>query len=150
MNFSKNKTLFKASFLALIFLINSPIHSETYHIDQSHSSIRFTIKHLAISNIYGIFKQFEGKFTWDPNDVGSSSLNFNIQATSLNSENKKRDKHLKSPDFFDINQFPSIKFESTRLEKKKHGFEAIGIIEMKGVKKEISLPVTLSEKISNK
>ena len=113
----------------------------TYTIDLSHSNVDFTIRHL-IANVRGSFGAFEGTIVMDP-DPAKSSVEFTIQAKSINTANEQRDGHLRSPDFFDVEKFPTITFKSTTVKKTgDKAYEVTGPLTMRGVSKVVTLPVS--------
>ena len=85
----------------------------TWVIDAAHTNIGFTARHLMVSKVRGNFGAFEGGFTIDAGNVGASSANLTIQAASINTNNADRDGHLTSPDFLDVENFPTLTFVST-------------------------------------
>ena len=114
----------------------------TWTIDPSHSSAGFTVRHMMVSNVKGSFGKMEGTITWDGKDVKTIQATATIDTTTITTNNEKRDAHLKSPDFFDVAQFPTITFKSTRVEPGAAGhFKLIGDLTMHGVTKEVTLDV---------
>ena len=112
----------------------------TYTIDPAHTSFAFAVKHMMISNVPGEFDKFSGQIVYSPTDLANSKANITIDVSSINTNIAKRDAHLKSPDFFDAAKFPTITFVSTK-------FTSTGItgnLTMKGVTKEVTIPVTIS------
>src|SRR5262245_55236495 len=83
-----------------------------YVVDAMHAGVNFKISHLGLSWIHGRFNDFSGSFTLDPDNPGSGSFNLSIKAESIDTNNSKRDAHLRSPDFFNVKQFPEITFKS--------------------------------------
>ena len=114
--------------------------ADTYTIDPAHTSFSFTVKHMMISNVPGEFDKFSGQIMYSPTDLANSSANVTIDVSSINTRIDKRDAHLKSPDFFDAAQFPTITFVSTKFTSTA----IIGNLTMKGVTKEVTIPVTIS------
>ena len=111
-------------------------------IDPAHSKVQFKVKHLMISNVTGSFKEFEGKATMVENDFASTVVSFSINAASIDTESPDRDGHLKSPDFFDVENFPKIEFEGKGLtQKDEDNYELKGNLTMKGISKPITLAV---------
>lgn len=109
-------------------------------IDASHSSINFTIKHLVISDAEGRFKKFDGTLEATKEDFDGSKVSFTTDVNSVNTDNDDRDKHLKSPDFFDAAKFPEIKFESKTFKKvADKTFKVTGDLTMHGVTKSVTL-----------
>lgn len=109
-----------------------------YTVDTTHSNVAFKVKHLMISNVKGEFNDFSGQFAYDEKTHQLLSLKGVIQATSLNTNNEKRDAHLQSKELFNTKRFPLIEFE---LDSVKHD-KAYGNIIIKGVKKHIALNFT--------
>jgi len=123
--------------------------STSYDIDVVHSTLGFTIKHLGISTTRGSFTNYAGSVEFDPNDYSSFKVGVDIQAASIDTNNETRDNHLKSADFFDVANHSQIKFVSNRLEKRGDGAVIIGDLTMKGITKNLTIPVTISGPISN-
>src|SRR4051794_20326151 len=86
-----------------------------YKIDPAHSSAQFTVRHMMITNVRGAFSGIQGSVIYDPGDLKSSSLNVTIDASTVSTLDAQRDAHLKSADFLDVAQYPSITFNSTRV-----------------------------------
>jgi len=114
--------------------------ADTYTIDPAHTSFGFTVKHMMISNVPGEFDKFDGQIIYSPTDLANSKANVSIDVSSINTRIDKRDAHLKSPDFFDAAKFPTITFVSTQFTPTS----IIGDLTMKGVTKQITIPVTIS------
>ncbi len=88
-----------------------------WQIDPAHSQIQFSARHMMISNVRGRFESFTGQVEFDEQDPIRSSVEVEIDATSINTREPQRDGHLKSPDFLDAERFPHLLFKSTRVEK---------------------------------
>jgi polyisoprenoid-binding protein YceI len=117
--------------------------AESYKIDPAHTSVGFTIAHLVISEVNGRFDDVTGTITADSNALVAASAT--IQVKSIDTAIKKRDDHLRSPDFFDAEKFPTITFESTKVEKN----QITGNFTMHGITKEIQFPVVLKGPIKD-
>jgi polyisoprenoid-binding protein YceI len=124
-------------------------HNVVYKVDNVHSSISFAVSHMVVSKTKGEFTDYSVTINEDPKDITKSSVTAVIKAASIDTRNKKRDDHLRSADFFDVEKFPEITFISKKIEKKGNGFVAYGTFTMHGVSKEIYLPFTISEKIED-
>jgi polyisoprenoid-binding protein YceI len=110
-------------------------------IDPSHSKVSFKVKHLMISNVLGSFREFEGQTSTTGNDFSTAVISFSLNAASVDTEAADRDTHLKSPDFFDVENYPKITFEGSGLKDLGDDmYELKGSLTIKGV----SRPVTLS------
>ena len=109
-------------------------------IDPAHSEITFKVKHLMISNVKGEFKTFQANI--DGEDFTKSTISANIDTTSIATNNNDRDTHLKSPDFFEVENYPEITFTSTSIKKVDDDeFKLVGDLTIKGTTKEITLDV---------
>ena len=112
-----------------------------YKVDSDHSGVSFTIRHF-VSNVPGRFKDFDGVIKYDPQNPAASSVNFTIQAASIDTDNADRDNHLKGPDFFDVAKFPTLTFSSTAVKAvDADTLEVTGELTMKGVTKKVTVPV---------
>jgi polyisoprenoid-binding protein YceI len=123
---------------------------DTYKVDPAHSSIGFSVDHMVINTVHGRFRQFDGTITVDP-DNGNAirQAAATIQSTSIDTDIEKRDNHLRSPDFFDAEKFPTIAFESTSVKADGGTQTLVGKFTMHGVTKEISLPVKIKGPIKD-
>jgi polyisoprenoid-binding protein YceI len=113
--------------------------ADTYTVDPVHSSISFMISHASISNIHGRFNDFSGKITIDSADPAKSSFMLSIPIDSIDTNNVKRDEHLRAPDYFNAKQFPALTFQSTKVKAVDGGYEVAGDLTMHGVTKPITL-----------
>jgi polyisoprenoid-binding protein YceI len=107
-------------------------------LDQAHTSLAFEVTHAGIATIHGRFNEVDGQFSLgdDP------SFNFTIEAASIDTNNQKRDGHLRSPDFFNVKEYPTITFESTNVEETEQGYDVTGELTMHGTRRTITVPVT--------
>lgn len=115
--------------------------SKTYQIDPSHSNASFSIKHMMIAKVHGGFEKISGQVVYDPADISKSSIEIAIEAASINTREPQRDTHLKSPDFFDVEKYPTITFKSTRVEGSAGDLRVIGDLTIHGVTKLVTLTV---------
>jgi len=131
----------KVSLLAAAVTISAMarLEAQTFEVDLVHSSVGFSIRHI-VSNVKGRFTDFSGTIVYDPKKVENSSVSVTIQAVSIDTDNEKRDNHLKSPDFFEVEKYPQITFQSKKVTKKKNKFMLQGTLNMHGVEKNISIP----------
>ncbi|RXJ98983.1 hypothetical protein CRV02_12360 [Arcobacter sp. CECT 8989] len=116
-------------------LASGALFAGTYNVDTSHSGVNFKVKHLMISNVSGKFDKFSGTFKYDEETNTLKALSGKVEVNSINTENEKRDGHLKSADFFDAANHPTLTFE---LDKVK-GDTAYGVLTMRGVSKKVEL-----------
>ena len=114
--------------------------SETFTADPAHSYIGFTVSHMVISKVKGHFGEFTGTLLYDAKDPAKSSVQGSIKAASIDTGVDKRDAHLRSADFFDVEKFPEITFASKKVEKRGSGMVAIGMLTIKGVSRRVEIP----------
>ncbi len=116
--------------------------TRTYKIDKSHSEAVFQVRHL-VTKVRGRFDDFDGTIQINEDRPELSSVEFTIRAASIDTNEKDRDTHLRSADFFDVEKFPTITFKSTRISRKSdESYGVIGDLTIHGVTKEVTLPVT--------
>jgi polyisoprenoid-binding protein YceI len=117
--------------------------ADTYTVDPVHSSVSFQVQHAGISYVHGRFNEMSGEFTIDKDDPSKSSIAFTVKTDSVDTNNKQRDGHLKSPDFFNVKQFPAINFKSKSIKKgDKDSYEVTGDLTMHGETKEIKFKLS--------
>ena len=115
----------------------------TWTIDPAHSEIGFEVKHLMISKVRGGFGAVTGTVELDDSDLSKSVVLAEIDATSVDTREEKRDAHLRSADFFDVERFPKLTFRSTRVESKGSGeVVLVGDLTIRDVTREVRLAVT--------
>ncbi|MCP4895464.1 MAG: YceI family protein [bacterium] len=114
--------------------------TDEYTIDQTHSSISFTVRHMVVSKVRGSFTEVSGAILYDADDPTKSSVNATIPAASINTANEGRDKHLRGEDFFDADKFPQLSFVSTAVRKNDQGLALVGDLTMHGVTRSIEIP----------
>ena len=114
----------------------------SWQIDPSHSHITFTVRHMMISKVRGRFEAFSGSVNFDEANPANTTVNIEVDLTSVNTRDEKRDGHLKSPDFFDVEKYPTMTFVITRVEQiDAHNGRLYGSLTIKGISKEIVLDV---------
>jgi polyisoprenoid-binding protein YceI len=121
--------------------------ADIYTVDPVHSSISFMISHVGISNIHGRFNDFSGKITIDQADPAKSSFALAIPMESIDTNNVKRDEHLRAPDYFNVKQFPTMSFQSTKVKAVDGGYEVTGDLTLHGVTKPVSFKLTGGDKV---
>lgn len=129
----KKATIFSAAALALAFAVSSftapankteastftspaPAEGGKWSVDRAHSNVRFTISHLVVSEVEGKFKMFDGSLEHTKADFSDAKIAFTVDVNSIDSDNEMRDKHLKGDDFFNAEQYPAMKFQSTSFK----------------------------------
>jgi len=125
--------VFAAASLGLLCGAGTPARAaDTYAVDDNHTAVVFKVSHLGISWTFGRFNDVAGSFTLDPADPAKSSFALAIKAASLDTNNAKRDEHLRSPDFFNVKQYPEITFKSTAVRPVEGGYEVTGEFTLHG------------------
>ena len=112
-----------------------------YDIDPAHTKVGFSVKHMMVSNTHGEFKTFTGKANVDQNDLSKMNVTVDIDTTSIDTADKKRDAHLNSPDFFDTKKFPKMTFKSTKVEADGESYKITGDLTIRDVTKSVTLKV---------
>ncbi len=121
-----------------------------WQIDASHSAAEFAVKHLMISTVKGHFADVTGTVTVDEGHPGTAKVDVSIGVASVDTRDEKRDAHLKSPDFFDVDRFPKILFRSKRVEGALDGdFKLIGDLTIRDVTREVTLNVESSGRVTD-
>jgi polyisoprenoid-binding protein YceI len=114
--------------------------SGTYNFDTNHTTIGFRAKHMGLIDIPGYFRDFTGAISYNAADVSKSSVEFTAKTTSINTGVDRRDNHLRSKDFFEVETFPEMKFKSTKIEKKGDNWMVSGDLTIKNVTKQVTFP----------
>jgi polyisoprenoid-binding protein YceI len=115
-----------------------------YEIDQAHTHLGFTAKHLAVSTVRGLFNKFEGSFEGPEDEPAKARGEVKIEVASIESRSEKRDTHLKSADFFDAEKYPYMTFKLTSLEPvDEENFRVHGTLTIKDITKPIVLDATI-------
>ena len=130
--------------IAVAMLIALPIlaHADNWALDPAHTNVEFTVRHMMISNVKGQFQKTSGTITTSGTDPASAKIDATIDATSINTRVDKRDAHLKSPAFLDVDKFPTITFKSTKVEAAGPGkWKVTGDLTLHGVTKPVVLEV---------
>jgi polyisoprenoid-binding protein YceI len=127
---------------AIAVVVSLPLFADTFVVDKTHSQANFTVRHL-VSKVSGKFDEFSGTVNADMAKPAAGSVEFTLKTSSVNTGNGDRDKHLRSADFFDAEKNPEITFKSTSIKPtaKKNVFDVTGNLTMRGVTKQVTLPV---------
>jgi polyisoprenoid-binding protein YceI len=121
---------------------------QQWFIDPAHSRIGFHVRHLMISNVQGRFLRWDGLLEFDPDDAQQSRVRVNIDASSIDTLEPKRDAHLRSSDFFDVANHPAITFETTEIDRYTlDDYELTGNLTIRGVTRRVLLDVSRSKVI---
>lgn len=143
------KRILSISLLILGLAFSSIFAQNKYSFDLSHSTLGFEVKHMVISTVDGKFKKFDGSLEFDGKDPQSIKVNVTVDMSSIDTDEEKRDGHLKSPDFFDVANYPTATFISKKVVKKDDAYELIGDLTLRGVTKEIVIPFTFNGSITD-
>jgi polyisoprenoid-binding protein YceI len=138
-----------AAVAAAMTMAGPDLRADVYDVDAAHTHIGFAVKHMMVTSVRGNFQKFAGTVEYDGADVTSLKASAKIEAASIDTDNADRDKHLKSADFFDVEKFPEIAFESTKVEKSGDGAVLHGKLTIRGVAKEIAIPVEVNGPVVN-
>jgi len=112
----------------------------TYKVDPVHSTVGFSVRHF-VTRVPGEFNEFEGMIVYDPENLGASKVEFTVQAASIDTDNDQRDGHLKSEDFFAVEQHPTLTFKSKKISGSGDEVRVTGDLTIRGVTKEVTVPV---------
>jgi polyisoprenoid-binding protein YceI len=130
--------------LAAALALPASAGTTTYQIDPRHSSAGFGVTHLMISTVRGEFHGVTGTVVVDDSDISKSTVNVTIDATTVDTREPDRDKHLKSEAFFDVAKYPTITFQSTKIERNNDGsLKVTGDLTIRGVTKTAVLTANL-------
>lgn len=125
--------------LAVLSICGAAQAADEFKIDPNHSSVNFAVSHMTVSTVVGRFTSFEGKILYDDKDVTKSSVNVAIKTASINTDVVNRDNDLKSANYFDVEKFPEITFQSKSVEKKGNDLVLHGTLTIHGVTKDVDL-----------
>lgn len=128
--------------LAAAVLTATTAHAETWVVDKGHSNVNFQVRHL-MSKVNGRFTDFSGTVEADAAKPEAAAVEFTIKSATIDTSNADRDKHLRTADFFDAEKYPEITFKGKKVTAKgKDQFEVAGTLTIRGIAKDVTLPVT--------
>lgn len=136
-----------------MFLVAGSLLAEDWQVDNTHSTIRFTIRHLVVSSVAGSFSDFSGTLTWDGNKehLAEGRVDLSIDVASISTGNSKRDAHLQTADFFNVEQFPSITFAGTMIMPGEGDkFQLLGNMTMIGITKEVTFDCVFNGQVEHR
>jgi polyisoprenoid-binding protein YceI len=144
LNNQKPTIMKKVIALFYFMLIGASLFSQTkWVVDNVHSSVKFTVTHLVISEVEGYFKSYTGTINAKRNDFVGSSIDFTVDVNSISTDNDTRDKHLKSADFFEVDKYPQMTFKSTAFKKiTGNKYQLNGNLTIHGISKPVKFDVT--------
>jgi polyisoprenoid-binding protein YceI len=126
--------------VALASAFALPVNAaDTFKIDPVHTFVLFSVQHLGIANTYGRFNDTSGTVVFDRDNPSKSSVELTVQVGSLDTHNEIRERSLKSPDFFDVKQFPTMTFKSTKVEGSGDMLKVSGDLTIRGVTKPVTV-----------
>jgi polyisoprenoid-binding protein YceI len=131
----------------LVFAAGSALAQTTWTVDKAHSKIGFSVPHMAVSEVEGNFKDFEASLVSKSDDFNGAEISFTAKTASIDTDNERRDNHLKSPDFFDAEKNPEISFKGN-LVKEGGKYKLKGDLTMHGVTKPVVFDVTYGGRIN--
>jgi polyisoprenoid-binding protein YceI len=127
-------------FLSAIFsLLPTITAANTWEIDPAHTTFQFSVRHMMVSNVKGVFHKFSGSFDIDDKDLTKTRASAVIDAASIDTGIEKRDEDLRSANFFDVAKYPKITFASKRVEKVGNGYRMTGDLTIHGITREVIL-----------
>jgi polyisoprenoid-binding protein YceI len=137
-----NRRLFTAALSALLLSgVSALAQSSSWAIDPNHTQVNFQIRHMGVSNVRGSISGITGTVVWDAKDPSKSSVEATITTKTVTTNNEKRDAHLKSPDFFNVEKFPTMTFKSTSVTSENGKLQVVGDLTLGGVTKSVALDV---------
>lgn len=129
--------------VVLLFGVGQLIAQTAWNVDKAHSQIKFTVTHMLVSEVDGIFKEYNIVVTATKDDFTDASIEATIKSASINTENERRDNDLRSDSFFNSEQFPEIKFKSTSFEKAgEKEYSIHGDLTIRDVTKKVTFKAT--------
>ncbi len=132
----------RAILWTLLLVSTAPVRAAIWEIDPARSRVQFTIRHMVLSDVPGEFKRLNGAVDWDPQSPAQAKIDVTIEAASVDTRNAKRDAHLRSSDFFEVEKHPNITFRSTRVEPAGNGkLRITGDLTIRGVTRSVTLAV---------
>jgi len=137
----------KLSLLAMAGILwvslNTMAQTTKWAVDKGHSNVKFTVTHMTVSEVEGSFKIFEGTLEHTKADFTDAKVNFSVDVNSVNTDNERRDGHLKGEDFFNAAQFPQMKFVSTGIKSLGNNkYQLMGNLTIRDVTKPVVFDVT--------
>lgn len=129
---------------AILFMSTAVSFAEIYTIDPAHSEIGFAVKHMTVSTVKGSFPEVAGAIQFDPANPTQTTAEAVIQVASINTQVAKRDEHLRSPDFFDAEKYPTITFKTTAVTEGETGYTLVGDLTIHGTTKNVSIPCVIN------
>lgn len=119
--------------------MGNDVQATQWVVDAAHTTVGFTVKHMMFSKVRGSFTGIEGKVNGNPEDLSNANIEFTIDVATIHTNNEDRDNHLRSADFFDVEQYPEINFVSTNIVKTgETSYDVSGDMTIKGNTKSVT------------
>jgi polyisoprenoid-binding protein YceI len=132
--------MFRITLAVVLFAAAAPAaRADDYAVDAAHAAAVFRVSHIGLSWTYGRFKDLTGTFAVDPRNPAGTRFDLSARVDSVDTDNAKRDEHLKSPDFFAAKQFPMVGFRSTAVKPVEGGYEVAAELTLHGVTKPVTV-----------
>jgi polyisoprenoid-binding protein YceI len=139
----------KRALVMLMALGTLSLFGGTYGLDTAHTQLGFTVKHMMVSKVKGKFDFYEGEIEFDEKTMQFKKLKGTADADSVNTDNERRDTHLKSADFFDAQNYPELTFEMTSYKGDAEGGKMDGVLTIRGVSKPVTFNVEMGGLITD-
>lgn len=127
-----------------LVLLSLSIDAKGQALDTDNSIVSFSVKNMRFNTVEGSFSKMTGDIVFNTDNLAASTFDVCIDASTIDTGNAKRDKHLRNEDFFDVDVYPTICFKSTQLVKTSAGYKTTGTLTMHGITKTIEIPFTYS------
>ncbi len=132
----------KIALIATALIASLTTFGQTWKVDKAHAKLGFTVEHMMVSDVEGWFRNFDATMTASKSDFSDAQIDLTADAASINTDNEKRDNHLKSADFFDVTKYPGITFKSKSFKKvDDKNYKLAGDLTMHGITKPVVLDV---------
>ncbi|BCX79627.1 YceI family protein [Campylobacter sp. 19-13652] len=124
--------------------LSSSLSADTFILDKAHSNVAFKIKHMGLSNVNGFFKDYSALIDFDVKENKFNALKADIKVASVDTDNSKRDEHLRTADFFNVDKYPDMTFEMTNYKADGDDGKMVGVLTIAGVSKEVKLDTDIN------
>lgn len=141
----------KKSILGLVALVSSMVAGAqtTWNVDKVHSNVKFAVSHMVVSEVEGSFKMFDGNLVASKADLSDAKVSFSVDVASVNTDNDRRDGHLKSDDFFNAEKFPKMTFVGKSMKPLGNNkYKLSGDLTIRDVTKTVEFDVTYGGQIN--
>jgi polyisoprenoid-binding protein YceI len=137
------------SLVILAFMVSGIAAQTTWNVDKVHSNVKFNVSHMVVSEVEGSFRGFEGSLVASKADLSDASIKFSVDVNSVNTDNERRDGHLKSDDFFNAEKFPKMTFVSKSFKPLGgNKYKLTGDLTIRDVTKTVEFDVTYGGQIN--